>query len=1611
MMAERAGLLLRRILACAALVVSWPDEGRAVCNLIPPAEKLFPSAMGAIDSPIAAPGDWVEIRLRPCDSTSARFDPTPASNLVRVVFTPPTGVGAANETAVTVSSADVVVDDCPVGSPCPTLRFKIPSTVATFPPYGLAGPARIEVENGGLPAAQIATLHEPTSTCDQVPETVFRKFTVLPAPNVFGNVVSGTATKLLATLDGDQNLIVPFDYLSVLPQGVGAPVARFLTGSTDVDAFGGQPGLQPIVIPSSDYVRSFTIDGRPLPPLLRVDASGRVLFGTADGARGILRIARDGGAGGPAIYDFTDRLYGDKGPIVIDRVADNVSAGSGAAVPLRGLRSSAKSVGYARDESIEGADLNGDLDQTDSVVQLVDPDNLTLVSPETNTGHAVVEVRAEGRAVPAIQTEGQLVAYVESEALQRVDRNGDGDWQDGVLRAFELGGASPVDQTAGVPLHQLVADAAPALGGRTLAVSNELIFFRTPESGRIPQVTQRASSAAGGLEANAYSEATPNGALSADGRYLAFATLATDVVGGAPGARKAVVYDRLSGAHEDVGVDSSEAPCSGNQWPSISADGRFVAFTGVCSSLLLPGETTDYVSIYVRDRQAGTTARVSFAAGSTAPNGHSENARLSADGRFVAFESLASNLVAGDSNGVRDVFLYDRDSDGNGVFDERPAGVELHWLSVSPAGNAANSDSRRPVVSDDGRVVAFDSGAGNLLVEGAPATATQSVFARATCIDALGGCTPTTELISACATGSPGSGLAWAPAISADGRFVAFESSAPNLLSPDCSPAGDNNLAFDVFLLDRETRAMERLSVDPAGFEVTGGDSYAVSLSADARVATFVSSATNLVPGDGNAKADIFVHDRVSGTTARVSVSTAGAEVTTCTLPTRCSWQPSLSADGRVVAFESESAELVAPDTAGGAKDVFVHGPDPVAAGYDLDGSGVATDTVLQVLDTRGVGAGTLRTLARVAAGEAAIADGRALIVPGDPLDPALLYDGNPLGDAAPETLDAAASRVALSDAVLALTEPGLSRDVLRVRMVAGGGPTTDTGLGADAIAAVGEHVAFATVEATEGSSPGSDLNGDGDYGDRVLRIYHLDSDPGTPELLPVAEAVDDFVAQGHLVAFRTPECDQAGSETTGCPSGGTDLNGDGDAGDEVMQVYNLETGELLSTEQAAMACTIPGCEPGVTYRVKGDTVAFLTYEPDQGGLDLDGNGSNLDVVVQLFNTVSLAAQVYSVSSDATAGEAPSPFPEDLIDDPILYVTSAEGVGCVDTDLDTVIEPEDGCPDLDDDGVITMGKVVTLVVGDQDDDGVFDESASSGDSCVEASNADQLDSDLDGLGDACDALPTCKLFTPTTPTAAPDGTVKCQKAIGKAASAYSKKHAAAAGVCLRDLAAGKIAGDATELCRGAIIGGLATPPGHAKTAEKVAKARAQMRAALGRSCSDALVAQLDTCAASPGGATVDSLSSCVSGAYGDSVLAATRFSWGSLAPISDSAERKCQVAAGGAAADYLTALVKAMGTCLDLANEGKAIAANCLGSSTADGALALPGDATVRSKIEAAQAKLLSRVTKSCPGALLQEPEIASCGDDPQGVSDCFACPIWRRAVESLRAAYGPNPG
>jgi Tol biopolymer transport system component len=389
--------------------------------------------------------------------------------------------------------------------------------------------------------------------------------------------------------------------------------------------------------------------------------------------------------------------------------------------------------------------------------------------------------------------------------------------------------------------------------------------------------------------------------ISADGRYVVFESFATNLVCSAVAGQDVFVRDRLTGRAVVASVPWNGGSGNHNSFdPVISADGRYVAFASQASNLV-PGDTNGLVDIFLRDLQAGTTTRLSVSSAGEQSNGISHGTAISGDGRVVAFHSDASNLVPGDTNGRWDTFVRDL------------AAGTIERVSVSTAGeDSGHLGALNPSISADGRYVAF-------LAQGSldPSVIQhqQEIYIR----DRAAG---TTTLVRPTAAGGlSNTGIRFAN-VSASGRFVAFQSNSDNIVVPD-----QNGFAHDIFLKDLATGATTLVSQSTDG---TRGnrDSWFPTVSADGRYVAFHSWANNLVPGDTNIHPyyDVFVRDTVLGTTTRVNVTPSGGEAD------GSSSAPSISADGSLVLFESTSANLADGDH-NGFQDVFLAGPAYPGAG------------------------------------------------------------------------------------------------------------------------------------------------------------------------------------------------------------------------------------------------------------------------------------------------------------------------------------------------------------------------------------------------------------------------------------------------------------------------------------------------------------------------------------------------------------------------------------------------------------------------------------------------------------------------------------------------------
>jgi Tol biopolymer transport system component len=350
-------------------------------------------------------------------------------------------------------------------------------------------------------------------------------------------------------------------------------------------------------------------------------------------------------------------------------------------------------------------------------------------------------------------------------------------------------------------------------------------------------------------------------------------------------------------ARVSVASDGSQATGSSGQYgAAISGNGRYVVFGSFANNFDPRDFNGNGENVYLRDRDPdgngifdegnGTTTLVDVTLSGNAGYGGIVGEDITPDGRFVVFSGACPVFVENDTNGTSDVFLLDRDPDGNGVFDEEPATLER--VSLGPDGVKGDSYSLIPSISADGRFVAFSSLASNLVSGDHNGEIDAFVRDRAT---------GTTTRVSVGWDGQEPDGESYGPRISADGKFVAFLSSATDLVP------NDTNGHADVFLYELATGTTTLASVAIGGG--ADGDSTAPRISADGGRVVFESFATNLVADDVNGGSDVFLFDAATGQVTRLSETPDGIAADG---PASA---PHISRDGTAVLFTCPADNLV----------------------------------------------------------------------------------------------------------------------------------------------------------------------------------------------------------------------------------------------------------------------------------------------------------------------------------------------------------------------------------------------------------------------------------------------------------------------------------------------------------------------------------------------------------------------------------------------------------------------------------------------------------------------------------------------------------------------------
>ena len=403
--------------------------------------------------------------------------------------------------------------------------------------------------------------------------------------------------------------------------------------------------------------------------------------------------------------------------------------------------------------------------------------------------------------------------------------------------------------------------------------------------------TYLVSTSSSGVQADLDSGGT---AISPNGRYVAFSSRATNLIPGMIVDKQSVYFrDLRTGVVSLISVSSDGIPGNGmSVGPYVSTNGRYVFFSST-STNLAPGPSV-WSAALVRDRWTGTTSRIAISSTGVHADQSSQPRGISPDGRYVVFETEATNLEPGGTNGEMQVYVRDMTTRSTTL------------VSVSSSGAQGNGESLGWGISANGRYVLFSSEATNLVP--GDTNGESDVFLR----DLWSG---TTTRVSVSDAGTEANGYSYGVRLSADGRYALFNSVASNLV------AGDTNYEGDAFVRDLWTGTTSRVSVSGTGAQ-GNSQSSADDISENGRYVVFASWAANLVPGDTNNQWDIFLRDRVTGSTTRVSVASDGTQ------SNGLSNSSEVANDGSVT-FISFATNLVPGDT-NDRGDVFVRTRHPM---------------------------------------------------------------------------------------------------------------------------------------------------------------------------------------------------------------------------------------------------------------------------------------------------------------------------------------------------------------------------------------------------------------------------------------------------------------------------------------------------------------------------------------------------------------------------------------------------------------------------------------------------------------------------------------------------------
>lgn len=1217
-LARAAGRLSAFLLVVSALVAGCPRSAPAGCNLIPGTAKTFNGAVGATNRPFAGPGEPLEIRIRPCDAASPGFLPSSTDQVVTIVFKAPNGtnrvVALANDctgvdTATCAGTAGVTSATCRVEPGLLThtdidigdrrIVFPFPDTDVDFAAPSddltLTGPVAIAVtpkvdplpcqlasttcaSQTGLLAC-IDALYANDGACGTTaPNDLFPQFTALPVPNDYAASCfqesppcTALATEVRAALDADGNILMPFVWRGILTTDQGIPVPRLIR-------FRAKSPL-PFKVPDQTFLNSLTPEGGTLPPILEpqldptvTDPDVFTAFGSIDAPATTIRVARRHGTcvGGDAAGQRCARNLDCRGGTCADSCVDAPAT----FCPL-GTECTTGACGALFDLT-SLAPTGGPLVFARSVPEFcqLPPHQDCSGNPSicTGAGNACVAYALESQSpVPldGLTASASIRTFAFRESIDGVDRNGDGDATDTVvtLRDRSTGTIEALGPTPGCGLasgaegRSVQRVSRPPFTFPALAVEGDVLAFLESEHGQDACVENGDGDALDGVlrifrrgagETALVRARAVDGASKIDGAPIA-------VSGGR-------VFVRTSEAENAAGIlerasvpDGGGETLFGGEDGVISANGRYVAFGTASDNVIGPGnDTNGTADVFRHDLLTNDTIRVNVPTGGGQGDAVALFPAISGDGRFVAFTSGATNLLGpgGDTNNNVDVVVHDTVTQATERVNVAFGGGQSVGLS-----NYARVD-----ISDDGRFVAFVSDASDLLPPGEDTNGVKDVFIR----DRL---TNTTERVSVATGGVQGDDASGGItiSISGDGNVVAFTSDADNFWPGQTFPPGNPT----TYLHDRTTGVTEPLAfVDPGfGGGVLAGEYLPAGLSYDGQIVAFTAYTDVMLPPgkDTNGLADIVVRDRANGVVERVSVGSDGLQGTGGSSNTFLRSTAAVSADGRYVVFQSDMTNLVPGGTTGSHP--YLHDRvtnttrrlDVASDGTPSNGTFFA-DTALSA-DGRTM---LLSTNADNLLGPGGDNNGGSdvFVVRPDPADPAgadaLLFPDGQLDDVVLESVDATTG-------------------------------TITTLCPADEVSVANGNAAFLRPESTTGtaSCPGGSLNGDGDTADRVVQLS-IAAGP-TQNLGLAATAVK---LSSTLVAALVDEAAQ----------GNTNLNGDGDATDTVLEVHPVGAGVWTSVGRAASSLA-----------VSGNRVAFLVPEAQQGAVSLNGDVDAVDDVLHVY--------------------------------------------------------------------------------------------------------------------------------------------------------------------------------------------------------------------------------------------------------------------------------------------------------------------------------------------------------------------------------------------------------